>query len=379
MLYVYPYHKMLLHSCRSLHRYVQQSINGSMRTQYSIFAIQYRNQSNKPTNKTNQSTQQAAQTIQPETPIGAYTTDNITAMPNRSDYINCFEYFCNVPNLSSHVRTLDSCKSYFRKSNKSTAKRHPRNKLLPPYKHKLANDDPNDTSYRIQCSIIVERLPSVMEPLHDMEGAWLALHEQRLPYTNLELPVEARTTTTNSSKTPIYIDDIDDKPDELIDIHTYDDIINNKQSLNRELREALFLLIKYKSDTTWSFPTTSWHGNSKRSGEQLNLRQTSEMILRHNIGQDISIHILGNAPIAIYKYDYSEPITAQSQLLPHAESQVYTGSKQLFFHAAYTGNNRWTPSELSNDVEQYMWVKKSDLKNYMIPELNEILDDALMV
>ncbi|NXD76583.1 RM46 protein, partial [Halcyon senegalensis] len=124
---------------------------------------------------------------------------------------------------------------------------------------------------------------------------------------------------------------------------------NNRTSLNRKLDSNLMLLVKQKigNQELWLLPQAEW-----QPGETL--RGTAERAMATFLGDHIQAKILGNAPHGIYKYKFPRAIRTEDNV----------GAK-VFFFKAFLQSSDLSPAELKED---YLWVAKDELGDYLKPE-----------
>lgn len=157
-------------------------------------------------------------------------------------------------------------------------------------------------------------------------------------------------------------------PQELLPVTTQDDIEDNKKSINRSLDDSLFLLVKHDngSGENWTFPYQEWNSNAVPPES---LRDSVNASLTEWFPSHFNVHVLGNAPLGFYTYNYSSEVQKTK-----ADSKI--GAKLYLYHAIYIeGDVKINPS-LAKD---FVWVTKSQLNNYIInPDMQSLLQDILV-
>ncbi|KAM6980472.1 large ribosomal subunit protein mL46 [Aplochiton taeniatus] len=118
-------------------------------------------------------------------------------------------------------------------------------------------------------------------------------------------------------------------------------------SLGRCLTENLVLLVEQMvgREKIWLLPQLQWE-----EGETL--RQTAEKALTIVPEADFKATFLGHAPCGVYKYKFPKELRTESCI----------GAKVFFFKAILSGNSH-SPAPKG----PFMWVKKSELKDYLKP------------
>lgn len=71
------------------------------------------------------------------------------------------------------------------------------------------------------------------------------------------------------------------------------------------------------------------------------------------VGADLEATFLGNAPCGFYKYKYPKDIQKESSV----------GAKVFFFKAVTC-----SPKHLPLEKNSFAWVKKDELKDFLMPE-----------
>jgi len=128
------------------------------------------------------------------------------------------------------------------------------------------------------------------------------------------------------------------------------DLDEEKSSLDRCLADSLVLLVEQQvgEQKHWLLPQITWE-----TGETL--RQTAHRALASSLPEAASqATFLGNAPCGVYKYK-----------VPRAmRTETFVGAKVFFFKAVLSDGAGLSPS---SETPPFMWVKKSELQDYLKP------------
>jgi len=252
-------------------------------------------------------------------------------------------------------------------------------------------------SSRIVAAAIVERIPVVLPPHEQWEADYIQALYDRKKKSHLahmeaiwkrfeeEMKLREKTgkqkTKVTKEKKEVDSDDfqvIDEKVDwkklrddpVVFQVHgmftfaeenakkedspiiTEADKRNDRKSLYRALTDRLYLIVKKnRPEHFWQFPQGDYeekHGNS--------LRKTAEKSLEKICGDDLSVWWTGHGPMAYWRYD-----------LPSQYQKKYsaTETKVFYFRSTFLDGK----VNLSPDIKDYLWVTKSELKDYLDPDL----------
>ncbi|XP_064192815.1 39S ribosomal protein L46, mitochondrial [Anguilla rostrata] len=121
----------------------------------------------------------------------------------------------------------------------------------------------------------------------------------------------------------------------------------DRSSVDRCLGDSLVLLAKQQvgSEDLWLLPQLQWN-----AGETL--RRTAERALASLPGADFKAAFLGNTPCGVFKYKFPKATRTESSV----------GAKVFFFKALLSSHS---PSPTKKGA--FVWVKKSELPNYLKP------------
>ncbi|GAB6021150.1 39S ribosomal protein L46, mitochondrial [Chamberlinius hualienensis] len=122
-------------------------------------------------------------------------------------------------------------------------------------------------------------------------------------------------------------------------------------SLKRLLDKNLILVVKSKKFGNWRLPSCL-----HQSGETI--RQTAERVLPELFGSTLKAHIIGNAPVGVYKFKYSSKINKKT--IPNEAD----GGKVFFLRAYYANGNVQLNTE-SSDISDYSWLCEEELFNLL--------------
>lgn len=141
---------------------------------------------------------------------------------------------------------------------------------------------------------------------------------------------------------------------------------NDTKSLRRALEEKLYFIVKKnRSDHSWQFPHAPLPTELTAS-ETKSLRDFAHTGITSAAGNELNVHVTGNAPVGFYSY----PFAADTQ----KSLQTY-GAKLFFYRAAYIKGSVQTHQRYVD----HAWVTKSELKNYISdPELYNYLQGILL-
>ena len=249
-----------------------------------------------------------------------------------------------------------------------TALRSPRSDARLIAHARKADDNADDPSYDWRMGLIVERLPTVLNPYPQWEAEWERHQDRKEARTAVPIPDGLK---------PQAEPEADSTP---IDVDTADDAADNRQSLDRRARDSLYLLVRksygQSGDSTWTFPSVRYTALPFAS-ETPKAAATSS--IRYVTGDSLSIHTLGNAPVGYHRYEYSAAHRAQSK-------SQQSGAKLFLFHALYLGGavdlgeQRPSPTAMSQSrYAEYVWVPRSQLHEYLSDrELQSLSLDVLM-
>jgi len=224
----------------------------------------------------------------------------------------------------------------------------------------------------MKCAAVVERLPQIMpdEPkwMTDFEEVqnFLDFHRCRREPSNEKLTKpkkgDENLPTPAVDIQSIRVDDGSAQGIPLADRITEDDRLDVRTSLNRCLSERLYLLVKKRrSEHAWGFPQLSVPDNED---SDKTLRDIALSALQDACGKQMDAFPVGYGPMGHIAYIHKEKI----------ESKNKEGSKVFFFKSQHYEKGKL---QLSKKYEEYVWVTKTQLGDYVCPEYNAYLQHML--
>ncbi|KAI7889520.1 39S mitochondrial ribosomal protein L46-domain-containing protein [Mucor mucedo] len=142
---------------------------------------------------------------------------------------------------------------------------------------------------------------------------------------------------------------------EKLDRSTEADKKDDKKSLDRSLKQTLYLVVKKDGDSLnpWQFP----QGPVDTSEY---LHEAAERTLKEECGVDMDTWFVGRQPIGLYKQ-------------ASTKGQEDTGFKTFFMKArVYAGQVK--PSK---EITDFAWLTKDELSNTLSPEYYKAVKDSL--
>eukprot|EP01114_Cavostelium_apophysatum_P014180 TRINITY_DN3611_c0_g1_i1.p1 TRINITY_DN3611_c0_g1~~TRINITY_DN3611_c0_g1_i1.p1 ORF type:complete len:308 (+),score=58.81 TRINITY_DN3611_c0_g1_i1:50-973(+) len=243
---------------------------------------------------------------------------------------------------------------------------------------------------RIAAAAIVERVPVVLPEIPEWEIEYMRFTEKRNAVYDKEQAAAAQkrvdeemkirakkekgakkkadTKTEGPSgkqKGQKGEDEGEDKIEDIVYPRITDaDKRNDRKSLYRALENRLYLIVKKpREEHAWSFP----QGGYEPTADGNHLRNTAQRELSEECGSLMNTFFIGNAPVG--SYTYKIPSTLQEKYGNSQKTRVF------FYKARYLMG----PIRLNkNELEDHLWVTKSELKEYLAPEYYEYVKDLLM-
>ncbi|RHY32244.1 hypothetical protein DYB32_002721 [Aphanomyces invadans] len=230
---------------------------------------------------------------------------------------------------------------------------HKMNQLLP-----LVDDG---KTYRIVFASILERLPLILPDMEPWEEA----------YYRMKHKIEIKEAMDFWFKEPGAVDvEPEDAPflsewneDELVGDgfqlakrETEDDATNNRHSLNRALKQRVFLIVQDPVSLKWTLPTTE-----KAADETM--RDAAFRELADTIGDQVEAYPVGNAPMG--------HLVVSHENEPDFDGKVH-GTK-MFFLKAQTFGNEGVVNLNKAKAADYLWVTQAELAEYLEPHVAEVV------
>jgi large subunit ribosomal protein L46 len=217
--------------------------------------------------------------------------------------------------------------------------------------------------WRILSASITERLPVIQPDLEKWEEDFEMMQHERSLREDQRLPedfwfMEPGTRHITPEEAPLP--NAEQDPDEIIGANfhfapreTPDDALNNRKSLHRALKGRVFLIIKQKkqentSKYSWFFPY-----GSKQKDEKM--RDAAVRHLKNFCGQKMQVYPVGYAPIGYISYLHDEKI----------DQKEFDGTKIFFYKAQHMEGD----VDLTNKSQDYLWVTRQELAEYLDPEI----------
>mmetsp|Transcript_45863 Transcript_45863/g.115500 ORF Transcript_45863/g.115500 Transcript_45863/m.115500 type:complete len:177 (+) Transcript_45863:367-897(+) len=128
----------------------------------------------------------------------------------------------------------------------------------------------------------------------------------------------------------------------------------------RRVDEPLYLLVKKRRHAhAWQFPQLA------RQQEET-MRQAADRALPTLVGANFEAFIHGNAPAHFFKYIFDSP-----------DPDGLRGCKVFFYRALYV-KGEITHETLGHDVEDFAWVAKDEMHEYLHATLLDATQPLLM-
>ncbi|KAG1449188.1 hypothetical protein G6F46_011008 [Rhizopus delemar] len=138
---------------------------------------------------------------------------------------------------------------------------------------------------------------------------------------------------------------------EKLERSTKADAKDDKKSLDRALKQTLYLVVKQSGENPWQFPQGPIDATEY-------LHEAAERTLTEQCGADMDTWFVGRQPIGFYK---------------EASAKEQPGLKVFFMKArVYAGQVK-----LNKDFVEFAWLTKDELVNYLSPEYYKSIKDCL--
>ena len=143
------------------------------------------------------------------------------------------------------------------------------------------------------------------------------------------------------------------------------DRTGDRKSLKRSMRFPLRLVAKYQlgKDIFWDLPSIKHN-----KGETL--RDTAERAVIENLGGNLDVKILGNAPWSFYKVKYPKHFQ---------QSTEREGAKVWIFKGILVNHFHDDPEvKLGRNISDYQWLTRSELEDNLHSKAYKALDNILL-
>ncbi|ETV87450.1 hypothetical protein H257_01019 [Aphanomyces astaci] len=235
---------------------------------------------------------------------------------------------------------------------------HAVNKLLPYV------DD--GKTYRVVFASILERLPLILPDMEPWEEDYYRMKHKIELKEALRLPKdfwfqEPGTVDVEPEDAPFLSewneDELVGDGFQIAKRETEDDATNNRHSLNRALKQRVFLIVQDPTSLKWTFPTTE-----KASADET-MRAAAFRELADTIGTEVEAYPVGNAPMG--------HLTISHEDEPTFDGKVH-GTK-VFFLKAQTFGNEGVVNLNKDKAADYLWVTQSELAEYLEPHVADVV------
>ncbi|OQR84240.1 hypothetical protein ACHHYP_13683 [Achlya hypogyna] len=204
--------------------------------------------------------------------------------------------------------------------------------------------------YRLLCAPILERLPVILPDLEKWEEDYMRMKHKIELKTAQRLPkdfwfAEPGSVEVEPEDAP-FLEEWNE--DELIGDgfqiakrETEDDAANNRHSLNRALKQRVFLIVQ-DADGKWFFPTTE-----KAPEETMKAAAFRE--LTSVVGPSLEAYPVGNAPMGYLKVMHDDIAGVDGTKIFFYKSQLSEGDVELN----------------TKKAKDYLWVTQAELAEYL--------------
>ncbi|OQS03418.1 5-methylthioadenosine/S-adenosylhomocysteine deaminase [Thraustotheca clavata] len=225
------------------------------------------------------------------------------------------------------------------------------------YKNKQLPFEDDGKTYRLVCAPILERLPVILPDLEKWEQDYLEMKRKIELKTAQRLPkdfwfTEPGTVEVEPEDAPFFAEwDEDELVGDGFQIakrETEDDAANNRHSLNRALKQRVFLIVQDPTTMKWFFPTTE-----KKDAETM--KDAAFRELQSVVGSSLEAYTVGNAPMGYLK-------------VMHDNDAQYDGTKVFFYKSQLSEGDVQLNASKAND---YLWVTQNELAEYLEADVAE--------
>mmetsp|Transcript_21729 Transcript_21729/g.28127 ORF Transcript_21729/g.28127 Transcript_21729/m.28127 type:complete len:292 (+) Transcript_21729:75-950(+) len=218
--------------------------------------------------------------------------------------------------------------------------------------------------WRIMTSVVIERLPVVIEDLEPWEKDYEDLKNTLLAYGK-EYPeeyniLEPGHEVNTDGELLAQLKEAGFTPAPRI---TEADEKDDRHSLERALPKSLYLMIALKNRRPgpmgkWGFP----QGLIK---PEETMRESAERIVAEQLGQNMDLFWLSNAPEGWFFYPFSEAT--------QKKAKAY-GEKIWFYRTQLIGGE----PNIHSRMEDYAWVQSTEFNDYVPKDLSGYFQQILL-
>ena len=226
----------------------------------------------------------------------------------------------------------------------------------------LSSDVSSSITWTFKSAAIIERLPMIMPD----QPKWSIDFEEMQNQLNFHRYIrepsnrqEHNNEDSSIAPTPLKIEDVLVEDGNNIKLHlspreTEDDANDLRTSLNRCLKERLYLIVKKKNRTefAWRFPT------SERQ-EGVKMRDMALSAAKDAVGKKMDLNPIGFGPMGHMSYLHNDN----------------SGSKVFFYKSQHYQKRKMNLNV--KEYEEFKWVTRTQLGEYLTPAHFEYLQCIL--
>ncbi|CRH00869.1 mitochondrial ribosomal protein L46 precursor, putative [Plasmodium relictum] len=149
-------------------------------------------------------------------------------------------------------------------------------------------------------------------------------------------------------------EDIKEKKKNDVDINEYD-----YKNIKRKPNHFLYLLVKYKKTNKWMFPLIDFKKN-------LTIRQNLKYLCSEHLKCEIPFFV-GYCPCTFEKRKFKTPLLFNEII----------GRKIFYYRAHYTDNEKNLNITQNEYINDFAWLSRSELKNFLSKHKYHVIKDAL--
>eukprot|EP00944_MAST-04C_sp_MAST-4C-sp1_P003004 g3004.t1 len=150
------------------------------------------------------------------------------------------------------------------------------------------------------------------------------------------------------------------------------DIANDRTTVNRRLQEYVYLLVKKNDPQTgkakWFFPYTAKIAGDDTDEQNLDSKRPLKYFAVDSVGDIVGkevqddLYVYGNGPSAYYSVEYDDKRKSETG---------YFGTKIFFYKSQVWGQTEDPPIKLHPDVQEFAWVARDEVEEYLGEEDEE--------